>query len=156
MARRVPTSPDRRISSGMPSWPFPAMARCRHCENETALYWHQAVDILIQELKDRRDHWFSILGKRQEASHHSSPTTDANGLFKMLPWRSPEPFCFCLLKCTEFPSSFIWHVCIQQQSVSVSAVSSVYMQHLPGTTGSLNSDFWFESLSNVINNSLCL
>lgn len=63
----------------------PTMARCRHSDNETTLYWHQAADILIQELKDYSDHWFSILGKMQKASYHSSSSRDANGLFKMLP-----------------------------------------------------------------------
>lgn len=67
-------------------------------ENKTTLYWHQAVDILIQELRDYRDHWFSILGKRQEASHHSSSTRDANGLFKMLPRRSPGAILFLPLQ----------------------------------------------------------
>lgn len=142
MARRVPTSPDRHISSSMPPCPLPAMAQCRDYENETTLYWHQAVDILIQELEDYGDHWFSILGKRQEASHHSSSTRDANGLFKMLPQSSPGAILFSPLQnlwnIPKSPDPFIWHVCIQQPGLDVSAVSSVlYTASAWSVTGTL-------------------
>lgn len=163
MARRVPTSPDRHISSWIPSCPLPAMAQCRHSENETTLYWGQSVDILIQELKDHRDNRFFfysfILDKWQEASHHSFLTREANGLFKMLPQRSTDTILFFPtarpLKYTKMPS-FI--VCIQPLGLDVSAVPSIYTEHLPAQRHlileMLNPDIWLKNKNRGANNAI--
>ena len=163
MVRRVPTSLDRHISSWMPSCPRCAMAQCSHSEDETTLYWHWAADILIQELKDYRDHWFSILGKRQEASHHSSSTMDANGLFKMLPRRSPlEPICFChcraVRKILKSPAPISDMSEFISTGWDVLALSSIITQHLSaiGNIWSLKSHIWPKNENRVANNGIKL
>lgn len=138
------------------------------CHLALSLPWHNAdtlrmilrlhyTDTLIQELKDYGEHWFSILGKRQEARHHSTSTWDANGLFKMLLQRSLLAILFfCLCRAFEvYRNPQLLHLtCLYStaQLRCLSCVNCLYTASVwsaTGNTGSLNSDIWFKDESRV-------
>lgn len=96
-------------------------SRCHGTEDETTLYWHQAVDTLIQELKDFRDHWFSILGQRQKKPAITPPRPGMlMDFWKCFHGDPSEPGCFSFLffpsflplKYTETPSLRLVLTCL--------------------------------------------